>query len=140
MGNRVGLDAVLPNMSDPEARYDPDWTFRLTTDRRHMQFNGTVDFVSWDPHGHFVYFGVARQVEHAYIVMVPKTAIGVGVDPAGVPSYKHIRPMDARSARAVFIMLAFMLAKINYSDLQTKNPYPSLDSDQDISEYENNIL
>ncbi|KAM5539827.1 hypothetical protein V8D89_006640 [Ganoderma adspersum] len=140
MGNRVGLDAVLPNMSDPLAHYDPLWTFKLTTDRRYMQFNGMINFVKFDPHGLLVYIGIARQVEHAYIMMVPRTAIGAPVDPLGVPTYKRVRPMDARSVRAVFMMLAYMLAKINYSNIQARNPYPKLDSDKEISKYANNIL
>ena len=139
-GNRTGLDAMLPNMSDPQARYEPLWTFKLTTDRRYMQFNGTVDFLNWDPHGRFVYIGVVRQVEHVYLVMVPLESMGAAVNPAGVPTYKHIAPMDARGVRAVFMMLAYMLSKINFSNIQVANRYPSLDSDKEISEYANNIL
>ena len=131
---------MLPNMSDPQARYDPQWTFKLTTDRRYMQFNGTVDFLNWAPDGHFVYIGVARQVEHVYLVLVPSDAIGAVVDPMGVPTYKKIRPMDPRNVRAVFMMLAYMLSNINYSDIQVRNRYPTLDSDKEISEYTNNIL
>ena len=140
MGNRMGLDAMLPNMSDPVARYDPLWTFQLRTDRRSMQFNGTIDFLNWAPSGHFLYIGVVRHFEHVYLVMVPRTAIGAPVNPLGVPTYKKIAPMDARSSRAVFMMLAFMLSRINYSTIQVQNRYPSLDSDRDISEYANNIL
>lgn len=140
MGNRVGLDAILPNMGDHFARYDPQWTFKLTTDRRSMQFNGTIDFLNYEPHGRMVYIGAVRQVEHAWLIMVPRTAIGAPVNPIGVPSYKAIRPMDAKSARAVFMMLAYMLAKINYSNIQVKRRYPSIETDKEISEFANNIL
>ncbi|KAI1782289.1 hypothetical protein LXA43DRAFT_1104341 [Ganoderma leucocontextum] len=140
MGNRVGLDAILPNMEDPVAHYDPQWTFKLMTDRRYLQFNGTIDFLSFEPHGHLVYIGVARQVEHGWLVMVPRTLVGTPVDRAGAISYKNIRPMDARSARAVFVMLAFMLSKINYRDIHVTRRYPKLDSDKDISEFALNIF
>ena len=99
-GNRMGLDAIMPNMSDPRARFEPLWTFKLMTDRRYMQFNGTVDFLNWDPNGRFVYIGVVRQVEHVYLVLVPKECMGDDVKASGAPSYKHIQPMDARAVRA----------------------------------------
>lgn len=139
-GNRCGLDAILPNMDEPDGRYDPQWTFRLMTDRRYMKFNGTVDFLNYEPHGRFLYIGQARQCEHAWLVLVPRAQLGVHFNADTAISYKSIRPMDPRTVRAVFMMLAFMLSRINYSDIHITNPYPSLDSDKEISEYEDNIL
>ena len=140
LGNRIGLDAMLPNLSDDRSRYEPHWTFVLMTNRRSMQFNGTIDFLPWDVHGHFLYIGVVRQFEHVYLLMVPQTAIGEVESDQAVPTHKHIRPMDARCSRAVFVMLAVMLANIHYSSMVVTDPYPSLDSDRQVSEYVANIL
>lgn len=135
----MGLDAILPNMRDAVARYDPQWTFSLKTDRRSMQYNGTIDFLNYEPHGRMVYIGAVRQVEHAWLMMVPRTAIGAAINTAGVPSYKSIRPMDSRSVRAVFMMLAYMLSQIKYSHVHVRRRYPSLEDDKEISEFANNI-
>ena len=105
-----------------------------------MQFNGTVDFLNYEPHGRFLYIGVAREVEHGWLVMVPRDQVGAVFNPATAMSHKNIRPMDARSVRAVFVMFAYMLSRINYSTIHNALRFPSLDSDKDVSEYDQNLL
>ncbi|TBU21088.1 hypothetical protein BD311DRAFT_812685 [Dichomitus squalens] len=139
VSNRIGLDALLPNTTIPRVRFDPNWTFRMSVDQRHRPFQGDIDFLPFDPNGRVVYLGSVRQHEHVYVVFTPRIYVGRTSSPDERTVYKGIKTMDSRSARAVFVMLGYMLSKINYRTLLFQD-YPDLDSDQGISEFVCNIL
>ena len=139
IGNRIGLDAVLPNMTlNPDA-YNPDYVFTLSPNERYRHFHGDIDFLPFNPNGRIVYVGSVRQSESVYIVMVPRNQIGRTVGVGHKAVFKKVKIMDAKSARGLFVMLAYMLAKINFKAI-IGGRYPSLESDEAISEFACNIL
>ena len=102
-------------------------------------FNGSIDFLPFDPDGRMVYIGSVRQIEHAFLILVPRNQVGRAASDVGTKVYKKIAPMDARTARAVFVMLAYMLGRIGARATYARE-YPPIEKDSDISEYMCNIL
>ena len=132
MSNRPGLDALLPK--NRLRVHDTRWTYVFKTTERTRMFNGTIDFLPFDPNGRMVYIGSANQIEHAFIILVPRNQVGRAASDVGTEVYKNIAPMDARTARAVFVMLAHMLGRVRARATYAPE-YPPIEKDSDISEY-----
>ena len=106
MSNRPGLDALLPK--NRLTGHEPLWTYVFRTNQRGRMFNGSIDFLPFDSDGRMVYIGSVRQIEHAFLILVPRNQVGRAASDVGTKVYKKIAPMDARTARAVFVMLAYI--------------------------------
>ena len=137
MSNRPGLDALLPRCRLPGT--DPLFTLKLVTNQRRRCFYGTIDWLPFDPTGRLLYIGSVRQIEHAFLILVPREQVGRPCDDSGMKVYKDVSPMDAKSSRALFVMLGHMLDRIGHRAIYSRE-YPPIEKDSDISEYLCNIL
>ena len=92
MSNRPGLDALLPK--NQLTGHEPLWTYVFRTNQRGRMFNGSIDFLPFDPDGRMVYIGSVRQIEHAFLILVPRNQVGRAASDVGTKVYKKIAPID----------------------------------------------
>ena len=126
----IGLDAVLPNMRDPEASVDPAWVFTVRPDLRHWDYRGDRDVFGFDPSGRMLYFGKTHAGEDVWLVLAPEECIG----PYGT---KHDLPkkmdaparMDRKVANVIWAFLSVVFSRVQYSDFALRDDYPDISSE-----------
>ena len=124
------MDAVLPNMRDPEASVDPAWVFTVRPDLRHWDYRGDRDVFGFDPSGRMLYFGKTHAGEDVWLVLAPEECIG----PYGT---KHDLPkkmdaparMDRKVANVMWAFLSVVFSRVQYTDFALRHDYPDISSE-----------
>ena len=129
MPKEFGLDAVLPNLHDVEARHEVTWTWEFDMTLRYWEFWGDEVAVGCNMDGRAACLGKTRTGNEIWVVIAPHEVFEEGYDIHSFERTRGFPRMDPTDYRVVMAMMAYMLFKSHYSDVYMTRDYPSIKDD-----------
>ena len=80
-----------------------------------------------------MYLGSTGAKEDVWLVLAPTECLGNHVDLEDVTITRASATVDSTTGRVLMAMLAYMMEKINYSNIYLMDLYPNCSSDADLS-------
>ena len=131
--NRIGLDVCLPNITVPEVREDPTWTFYMITNRRHWGYRGHRAPMGFDVTQRMMYLGNTGATDDLWLVIAPEECVAENPMIHDVEEMKTSTVMDSKAALIVWAFIAYVLDRVNYKDFTMHIRYPKIDSLRDFN-------
>ncbi|KAI1782287.1 hypothetical protein LXA43DRAFT_1068984 [Ganoderma leucocontextum] len=125
----IGLDAVLPNLEDPDARNDATWSWELDMTLRNWEYRGETKVLGTATAGDMACLGKTRNGNEVWLILADPSAFTRNHDINAVEYPRASTRMDPTDYRIVMSLLAYMLAESHYGNMYVTRPYPEIKDD-----------
>ena len=125
----MGLDVLLPNVANVNARANATWTFEMDMSKRHWEYRGDRKLLGFDPTQRMMYIGRANGLDDSWLTWAPRYVVGANVNLDAVEQSGGTTRMDPTDFRIGAAMLAWMMEKMHYSNVYVVGGYPDVSSD-----------
>ncbi|KAI0323783.1 hypothetical protein GY45DRAFT_1264031, partial [Cubamyces sp. BRFM 1775] len=130
VGRAGGIDMLLPNWDNDEARVDHVWTITIGWEKRHWHFRGDRRALGCDMAGRMLHIGWTIAQESVWLGLIPKEVYNNPPHVHDVRVSKQSTTMDPVLSRVMIAYLLHVMYKSHYSDIVLVNDYPDVSSDK----------